>query len=227
MDLSKVHIFQESDSNTCGPCCLAMIYGLKGKDISLDDILKDFRHPKKGKPTYVPQLANHLNKHGLKTKILISTSKVLSPAWKNLSKDKIIENLKAWILVHKRNPWSKDVKFLLQYLQGGGDSEQISYGAQTIKEMLERGSLVLLCVDEDWIWGHRFKKEPTKRVIDDIAGKVEGHFVVVTGYKDHVFHVLDPFPTNIDNRHGEYDIDMSQLINASLTWDAEVIEIFK
>jgi ABC-type bacteriocin/lantibiotic exporter with double-glycine peptidase domain len=103
MDLPSVHIFQESDSNTYGSCCLAMVYALKGKNISLSNILNDFNHPKIGKATYVHQLANHLHKNRVKTKIVTSTSKVLSPAWRDIPKEKIIENLQAWIPVHRKN----------------------------------------------------------------------------------------------------------------------------
>lgn len=227
--LPKEHVFQESDSFTCGPCCLAMVYSYKGKKISLKDILNDFHHPEKGKPTYAPQLARHLNKNGVKTRLLTSTSHVLSPAWKNLPREEVIEQLKEWIALHPKNLWLMDAIHNLFFLQEGGNVEQVSYTAQTIREMLDRGSLVILCIDEDWVWEHRFKldKSKTKRVPNEVEGEVEGHFVLVTKYNGDTFHVLDPFPTNLENRHGEYDINMNQLTNASLTWDAEVIEVLR
>jgi len=223
----KVHIFQESDSYTCGPCCLAMVYSMKGKKISLKDILTDFHHPEKGEATYLPQLARHLNKEGIKTKVVISTSKALSPAWKDLTKEELITQLKEWIPLHPTNLWLMDVIHLLFYLQEGGEVKQESYSAKTIKEMIDRNSLVILCIDEDWVWEHRFKLKGDKRVINELEGGLEGHFVLVTGYEDNMFHVLDPFPTKIEGRHGEYDVDENQLINASLTWDAEILEIMK
>lgn len=225
--LPKEHVFQESDSFTCGPSCMAMVYAMKGKNITAEDILKDFGHPQKGKPSWVPQLATHFEKNGIKTKIFISTSQLASPSWKDLSKEKLINNLTKWQMSHKKHAWRKGVEFLIEYLKAGGDIELKSYTAQTIKAMIDRGSLVILCIDEDWVWGHRFKQVEGKRVVDDIEGQLEGHFVLVTEYKDNTFHVLDPFPTNLENRHGVYDIDMDQLTNASLTWDAEVIEVLK
>lgn len=227
MSNSPYHIFQASDSYTCGPCCLAMVYAMKGKDIKLQDILKDFHQPKRGKPTYTAQLVSHLHKNGIKTKLITSTSKVLSYAWADLPREKLIENIKEWLTFHKKTLWCKEVKNILSYLEEGGELEQKSYTSQTIKDILDRHSLVILCIDEDWAWGHRLAMVDGKRIVDDIKGKLEGHFVLVTGYKDNMFHVLDPFPTNIENRHGEYDIDVDQLTNASLTWDPEIIEILQ
>lgn len=226
MSKSPHHIFQASDSYTCGPCCLAMVYSMKGKKISLKDILSDFHHPEKGNPTYAAQLARHLHKNGIKTKLTTSTSKILSYAWRDLPRKELIENIKEWIMLHSGDLWRNAIIHILFYLQEGGELEQKSYTTQTIKEMLDRNSLVILCIDEDWAWGHRLKLVGDKRMIDDLEGALEGHFVLVTGYKDNMFHVLDPFPTNVENRHGEYDIECDQLANASLTWDPEVIEIF-
>lgn len=223
--LPPEHIFQESDSFTCGPCCLAMVYAKKGKKITLQDILKDFKHPTKGKPTYVMQLGSHLLKNGIKSKLIVSTSKVVSPAWKNISKKELISNLEKWLSLHPKAMWKMDVEYVIQYLKDGGDLLQESYSAETLKEMIDRNSLIILGVDEDWIWGHRFKLVGSERVIDEIGGYLEGHFVLVDGYNDKTFHVLDPFPTKVAERHGEYNVPMNTLINASLTWDSQILEI--
>lgn len=223
--LPKEHVFQESDSNTCGPCCMAMVYAIKGKKISVKDILKDFHQSEKGAPTYPPQVARHLIQHGLKTKITISNSQVISPAWKNVSREQLIENVKLWLTLHPKSDWYQNNLHTLFYLQEGGVISLQSYTSKTLKEMLDTGSLLILGVDEDWIWEHRFKIEGKKRVINEVEGQVEGHFVLVTGYKEEKFHVLDPFPTKIEHRHGEYDIAVDQLTNASLVWGATVVEI--
>ena len=101
------------------------------------------------------------------------------------------------------------------------------YSAATIRDALDTGAVVMVCVDEDWLWGHRLKRDDGKVTVNEISGKVEGHFVVVTGWKDEKFHVLDPFPTGIENRHGEYFVPDSDLVNASLTWDPQILVIAK
>jgi len=202
-----------------------MVYAKKGKHITLQDILKDFQHPTKGKPTFVAQLGMHLLENKIQNRLVVSISTLVSPAWKNASKEELIENMGKWLSAHPDDLWHEDVEHTLSYLQKGGELIQESYSKETIKEMIDRKSLVLIGVDEDWLWGHRFKLIGDKRVVDDIEGKREGHFVLVDGYNNEYFHVLDPFPTNLEDRHGQYNIPMNQLVNASLTWDGQLLEI--
>jgi hypothetical protein len=206
-----------------------MVYALKDKKISVDDILDDFHQDKKGMATYAPQLARHMQKNGLKTKVHVSGSRIASPAWADISRQELVEKLKDWLTCHPKDEWSLNNLFVLFYLQEGGDLAIESYTAESLKGMLDHGSTLIVCVDENWVWGHRLKRSPKGEEvqIDDIAGKLGGHFVVVTGYKGDQFRVLDPFPTNLPGRHGEYDIDVNQLTNASLTWDPQIIEILK
>lgn len=221
--LPKEHIFQESDSVTCGPCCLTMIYALKRKKVSFKEIMQDFHQTGKGQPTYPEQLARHLLKNGLTAKLIFSNSQVLSPAWKDLPNEEIIENLKEWLPLHPKHQWFFDVLYTLFFLQEGGSVQQESYTVQTIKSLLDQGYLIITGVDEDWIWEHRFKIAGNKRVIDEIEGEVEGHYVVITGYTDQNFNILDPFPTQIEGKHGSYGINQHQLLNASLFWGSTLI----
>jgi len=225
--IPKEHIFQEPRSDTCGPCCLAMVYALRKKQVRLEDILRDFKQDKMGDATYTAQLARHLEKNGLRTTVTVSSSKIVSPAWSGLSKTELIENLKLWLTLHPRDFWHLNNLYLLFYLQEGGTLNIASYTVGSLQAMLDKGSMLIVCVDEDWLWGHRLNRTPDDIVIDEAAGKLEGHFVVVTGYEENKFHILDPFPTNIKGRHGAYDVEAEKLLNASLTWDPEILEVAK
>lgn len=223
--LPSYHVFQGPHSDICGPCSLAMVYGIKGKQITLDDILRDFWLDRKGKPMWASQLVRHLHQHGLATTLTVSTSHVVSPAWADLPTEQLIDNLKTWLTLHPQDLWHLNNMNVLFYLQEGGQLNVASYTASSLKAMLDRGSVLILCIDEDWVWGHRLDRSQEEVRVDDLSGFVEGHFVVVTGYDGDMFHVLDPFPTNIEGRHGEYDIEDVRLVNASLTWDPQVIEV--
>jgi len=202
-----------------------MVYALRGKDIKLDDILNDFKQDQTGEATYVPQLARHLLENGLPTNLLISSSKIVSPAWRGLAKNELIARLKTWLTLHHDNFYHLNNLHFLFYLQEGGDLDVVSYNVDTLKTALDKGSTLIVCIDEDWVWGHRIKRTIDEVVVDDEAGVLEGHFVVVTGYEGNKFHVLDPFPTHIKGRHGAYDIDEYQFLNASLSWDPQIIEV--
>jgi len=225
IQLPKEHIFQKENDECCGPCCLSMVYKIKGKNISLGQILKDLKLGEKGLPTYPPQLARHLNSNGLRTKLTISNSQVISPAWANEVKSKVIENLKYWVTFQPKHDWHEFGLHALFYLQEGGEIELKSYGISDIKKMLDSGSTLILGVDEVFIWKHRFKEH--KAEIDEIKGKSYGHFIVVTGYKDNKFSVLDPYPTKIPNKYGSYEVNGNDLLNASLIWAATILEVLK
>jgi len=222
MKLPKEHIFQKPGDDNCGPCCLAMVYSLKGKQVPRDLNLK---LKKKGKTTYTPQLASYLLKNEIKPKLFISNPQVISPAWSNLPKEKIIKNLKSWLMINPKRGWKTFGRHLLTYLRNGGEIELKSYTTEDFKKLLDKGSLLVLCLDEVWLWGHRFIKGKAK--IDEIGGETHGHFVVVTKYNNGKFEIYDPYPTTVLGRFGVYWIDGNQLLNASLIWASTILEVKK
>lgn len=227
--LPPEHIFQKEDDHNCGPSCLVMVYRLLGKNISLKKILTDFRFERKGEATFPAQLARHLTKNGIKNKIYISNPQVIPPAWKDLPKEELVENIKTWLTLNisYEDIWSKYALHLLFYLQEGGEVILKSYNANDLKEMLDRKSLIIATIDEVWLWGHRIRTKGHKGIIDNFRAKTTGHFVLVKGHKGNKFQILDPYPTNIAGRYGSYEVEENQLINASLTWAATIIEVLK
>ncbi len=221
--LPPQHVFQKEDDDNCGPSCLAMIYRFKGRDYKVSKVLKDLNLEKNGEPTYPAQLARHLNKNNIKTKLTFSNSNIISPAWATWDNKQIIEALKDWVVLQPNHEWHKFALQTLFYLQEGGIIELKSYTVEDFKRMLDRGSLIILCIDEVWIWGHRMRTH--KAETDEIRGKSHGHFVVVTKYHQNTFTVLDPYPTNIESRHGSYTVEGHQLLNSSLIWASTILEI--
>jgi hypothetical protein len=202
-----------------------MVYAMKGKKITREEILRDFRHGEKGEFSYTPQLARHLLANGLPNRLHIAGSNFgLLPSWRGLTKEEVIDNLKVWLTLHAQDESHLDSLHILFYLQEGGEIAIEAYTADTLKSLLGNGSVLIVCIDEAWIWQHR-RRLDNKRVMDDLVGGREGHFVVITGYTGDMLHVLDPFPTNIPGRHGAYDIEANEIVNASLTWDPQIIEI--
>lgn len=222
-DLPSEHVFQQPDDSNCGPSTLEMVYRFKGIDRDVPQILKDFHFGPKGELTYPPQLARDLQRNGVKTNLLISSPSVVSPAWSEWNNDQLIDALKDWVTLNPEHEKHVLGLHTLFYLQEGGSIDIHSYAADDWKQMLDRKSLLIVGVDEVWLWGHRFKEFESE--IDDMKGKSDGHFVLVTGYTDNRFSVLDPYPTGLKNRNGQYEVEQSQLINASLLWEGMVVEV--
>jgi len=224
-NLPEEHIFQNVDDENCGPACLAMAYRILGKKVDVEEILKDLKIKKKGRPTFPPELAGHLLRNNIKTRLIISSPRIISPAWADLNNKELVKNLEVWLALQKnhRAIMYKFAKQLVPYVKSGGVVELKSYSSSDLKEMLDNGSLLILCVDEVWLWGHRLISFTSK--IDEFKGKSSGHYVLVKSYHGDKFEVYDPFPTKIPERNGIYWIDQNQLLNASLIWAATVLEI--
>lgn len=221
----KEHVYQEIDSDNCGPSCLSMVYKLKGQDISLEEISNDLKLGSKGECTYPPQLAGHLVNHGLKTNLLVSNSQFISPAWNKLGRQDLMDNLKNWLVFQPKHDWHLYGLHTLFYLEDGGHVELRSISVDYLKRTLEKGSILILCIDEVWIWGHRLKEHEGS--IDDLRSKSWGHFVVVKEYTGDKFSVLDPYPTNLPGKEGVYEVNGDDLVSAVLTWSGTIVEVLE
>lgn len=217
-------MFQAEDDQNCGPCCLQMLYLLKGKKRTVKEILADFHFEEKGRSTYPAQLARDLIRQGLQTKLTIANPRVIAPDWAGKSKAELIELLKQWLSLQDKHDWHLYALHLLFYLQEGGEVVLKPINEKDLQQMIDRGSLLLLAVDEVWLWGHRYKDK--KAEIDDVGGRTHGHFVLVKSRTGDQFSVFDPYPTIQPEAHGEYLVDGKKLVNALLTWSATVVEIF-
>ncbi len=221
--LPKEHVFQAENDQNCGPCCLQMIYSLKGKKRTVKEILADFHFEEKGRSTYPGQIARDLLRHGIRTKLTIANPRVISPAWVGKSRAELIELLKLWATLQDKHEWHLYGLHLLFYLQEGVEVVLKPIGQEDLQQMVDRQSLLILALDEVWLWGHRYKSK--KAEIDDLGGKTQGHFILVKSRKGDNFSVYDPYPTIQPDVNGEYEVDGKKLLNALLTWSATIIEV--
>ncbi|MDC0358720.1 hypothetical protein OAO01_07890 [Oligoflexia bacterium] len=114
-----------------------------------------------------------------------------------------------------------DVKHLISYLNVGGKLDLCTLDSKLVKKVLDRGSLIVTCLDEVWVWGHRFHEMK----LDDLRGATDGHIVVITQRGENGLSVLDPYPTFLPGLHGYYTIDPEKLAQATLMWDGMIIEV--
>ncbi len=219
------HLYQEVDSDNCGPCCLEMAYGFKNVDRKLRDILKDFHFGKKGKPTYPAQLARDAMKQGLKTRLIISNPRIIPPVWSNLPREKLVENVKDWLTLNPKHDWLAYGLHLLFYLLEGGDILLQSISVADLGKMISSGSILILGVDEVWLWGQRL--DGRKHRFDNFNGNTSGHFVLTREFDNDSFTVLDPYPTKLPGRMGRYVVSGNELLNSILIWSGTGLEILK
>jgi len=215
---------QTVGSKSCGPVCLLNIYTHLQLPITLEQIFKDL-HITESDNTYLPQLARHSLTLKLDSVILSSNPFTVSPAWKDKSKKEIITLLKSWVTHNNKDEWMLAAVFLLFFLQEGGNLQIVDLSTAIIDEYLDKGYLLLSCIEESWLWEKR--KVINKVEYDDIKGHARGHFVVVYGKENDNYLVSDPYPTHIKGREGLYEINKQKLLVSTLVWNKEILAVKK
>lgn len=176
--------------------------------------------------TSLGHIATYFQKLGLKTTLHTSDIIIFDPTWKNLNSEKLIQKLTlrqpfiqhgwydqetlitivdGYIQYLKKHGTITlsiiDVSYLLQYLQQGPIFMSVSY------------NVLNHCAKYD------FSKTNTP---DDIKGLPSTHAIIISGYKDGFFDVVDP-----DFEFGGYrKISESQLIAAYYLAQTDMDSLF-
>jgi len=211
-------------SKTCGPVSLLNIYTHLQVPITLEVILKELNITETDS-TYLSQLARNCNSHGLNTIILSSNPHIVSPTWKDKSKEEMISFLKEWAIHNSKDEWLKACLFLLFYLQEGGIVKIIDLSTQVIDEYLDKGYILLSCLEESWLWEKR--KIEGKSEYDDVKGHTRGHFVVIYEKQGEDYLLSDPYPTKIEGKEGLYKVNKQKLLVSTLVWNSEILAVKK
>ena len=215
---------QKIGTKACGPVCLLNVYKHFRIKKSLDEILRDLKIDDKI-TTYPAQLATHLIGSGLKTVFINSSPFVIYPSWSGKPSKTIADRLQKWIKLNKSDRWLKNSRHLLSYLNKNGEIMIIDLTTEAIDNFLDKGYLLICCLEESWIWGER--KIPNTNKFDDVKGKTRGHYVILYGKDKNNYLVSDPFPTGLKNREGLYSLDKAKLLVATLVWTGQIIAVKK
>lgn len=213
---------QTVGSKSCGPVCLANIYSYFGVKTDLKKILKDLDIDDRS-TTYPAQLAIHIMSQGLETVFLNSNPFTVSPDWKEKTNTEIIERLGKWLKLNKKNRWYKNCQYLHTYLKKGGQFKITDLTTKLIDEYINKGYLILCCIEESWIWEKR-KITGTDKY-HDVKGAPRGHFIVLYGEEKNDYLVSDPFPTGLKNKQGLYKLNKDKLLISSLVWTGQIVVI--
>ncbi len=215
---------QAANSNSCGPVCVQNIYEHFGMIKTLQQINADLNITPET-VTFMSQLARTLHFHGLQTRIHTCNPHYLTYEWKNLNEGQLIEKIKKWITHVRGHNWMTDCIQFLFYLQEGGKVTIENVSATLIDSILEKGNVVLCCVEDSWLWEKR--KIVGSQDFDDIKGQGTGHFITVYGSEGNEYLLSDPYPTNLKGKNGLYKTSKEHLLTCILMFNPQVLEIGK
>lgn len=223
----------EQLKNTCGHSCLQEVLAYYRDKRSLGSILKEVKMIK-GTGITVPQIAEYAVRQGYKTRLYLYSFANIDPTWKSLSKKQIVNKLKKRIKYVQKagrkdyiggyvRPWDElSCKSLLSFIKLGGELIITPITKELIISHLKKKMPVIVCLNST---AHFGEKREYDGKWDDIKGKCTGHFVVVAGYRDGKFYVI-----NTDSKWRlakEYYCNEDKLMNDVLSWNPSMIVVYK
>lgn len=189
---------------------------------SLDDVKKEISVyvTTEGKPlgTSIGHIGSYWQSQGFETKIHCVDVEIFDRTWQSLSKEELIKNLNArkdYIKHHKYN------KEIMDYIIDGY-IEFIKKGGSITLPIIDENYLYTLLVQDPFIASvnYNFLQDAPKLVYpqipsgqmreDSIEGETSTHAIIISGYDDGDFIIVDPYPKTA----GRQKISSAQLIGA-------------
>ena len=180
----KVKRFRQIGS-TCGQTSLRAVLDYFGLKFSLSEILKGVRLYKTG--TYIEDMALFAKSLGFKTKIITFDPEFFDPTWANLPQKSLLRKYKR-SMKFKRGRKRKREK-ILNYLKKGEKYSLQIPSRKLLFSYLKKKIPPILCIFSTIL---RKEKRRKNSKLNDIAGKPMGHFVVLMGYENKKFIIMDP-----------------------------------
>ncbi|MEQ8821534.1 MAG: hypothetical protein RLY93_14950 [Sumerlaeia bacterium] len=229
----KIH--RQPDDVTCGPTCLQAIYAYHGDEISLKDVIAQApQFPEGG--TLAVFLGCHALERGYDATIYTHNVHVFDPTWfgeNHRPQVDIGEKLR-----QQRDSKSNNERLLdatagyLKFLTMGGRLRMRDLSHELLAEhIVEDGMPLLTGLNATFLYrSARERFEGRVAILDDVAGEVAGHFVVLCGMDSERRRVLvaDPLHTNpyAENDHFYWvatEHAIAAILLGIVTYDANLL----
>jgi hypothetical protein len=165
------------------------------------------------KGTSIGHMASYLIKLDLKVTLHTVDIQVFDQTWKGLSKVELLNNLKARQASLKHPEYDKEgiaaiIEGYRMFLDAGGKMVMPIIDEEYLYNLLIQGPFLAVVSYNflnqtskyAWVEGN------DKPIQDPVKGKPSTHMIVVNGYKDHQFQIMDP----------DYEFGGRRWINSSL-----------
>jgi len=224
-----VRRFAQPDDVTCGPTCLAQVYGYYGHEKGLRDVIRDVpRNPDGG--TLGVYLGTSALRDGFDAWIYSYNLRVFDPTWHHLARKPLLHKLQKRLAAVESVRLRRTLEAYAEFLELGGRVVFREFSKKLLVGLLERGRPILCGLSATYLY--RSKREFQNR-FDDVRGTPVGHFVVICGYypRSDRFMVRDPSSHIPFSRSGRYSVDAERLVAAILlgdvTYDADLLVLAK
>ena len=226
--MGTIPIEPQPDTTTCGPTCLHALYRHFGRDVPLDQIIKEIERLDHG-GTLDVFLANHALARGFEATIYTYNLEVFDPVWFADRGTDLADKLNAQARVKRREKLRIATAGYLDYLAAGGEIRFADLNRALLRRLLKRGDPVLTGLSATYLFRSSREWGPDDED-DDIRGEPVGHFVLLTRYDPQTREILiaDPMHPNPQGSQN-YRIHIDRVIGAillgALTYDANLLVI--
>lgn len=227
----ELGILRQPDDTTCGPTCLHAVYRYYGDEMALPDVIGQIRRLDHG-GTFSVYLGTHALSRGYSVTLYTYNLQVFDPTWFHLSRDVMIDRLRARRAAKSMTPLVAAHDAYLEFLEAGGEVEFEDLTAKLIRGFLKGGVPIITGLSATYLYKAMREHGPLAED-DDIRGDPSGHFVVLCGYdkEDRTVLVADPLHPNPAFQGLQYVVEIDRLVCAILlgilTHDADMLIIEK
>ncbi|UCD04571.1 MAG: C39 family peptidase [Candidatus Woesearchaeota archaeon] len=177
----NVPLFKQSKKNACGLTTFRSILKYNDLDFSEEELEKKvdgLKNEEGYQGALSINMATFARTLGFKINIYIYNLEIIKPEWINLSNEELIENLKKEYPARKQ--LSKEIISAMIDLLEAKENIRIKYPSlNDLKEYIDKQIPILISVNAGIFY-------------EDNTLKKEGHYLIVIGYENDEFIIIDP-----------------------------------
>ena len=228
---SRLHfqISAQPTNSTCGPTCLHAVLAYHGDQHTLTEVIAGVPSLEFG-GTLAVLLGNFALQHGYEAILYTYDLIVFDPSWFRPGAPPLAERLRAQMKAKTKPKLRMASEAYLEFIERGGSIRMEDMTPGLIRKYLKRSCPILVGLSSTYLYNERRELEDGQQ--DDIAGKPQGHFVVLCGYDSESRSVLvaDPLqPNPLAKLEQKYEVDLDRVMCAIMlgivTYDGNLLVI--
>ncbi len=228
---SRLHfqISAQPTNSTCGPTCLHAVLAYHGDTHTLAEVIAGVPSLEHG-GTLAVLLGNYALKQGYEAILYTYNLIVFDPSWFRPGAPPLADRLRAQMQAKTKPKLRLASQAYLEFLERGGSIRMEDMTPALIRKYLKRSCPILVGLSSTYLYNERRELDDGQQ--DDVAGKPQGHFVVLCGYDSDQRSVLvaDPLqPNPMAALEQRYEVDLDRVMCAIMlgivTYDGNLLVI--
>ncbi len=216
--LLDVPPLRQPDDFSCGPTCLHKVLRTYGDSRSFDEVSARVQREQSGGTlgVFLGQAALDL---GYDATLYSYNLRVCDPTWQGLASGPLADKLAARATKVTQPKLRSSIEALARFVRSGGSVRLDELSSELLVSLLDGGHPIVCGLSATYLY--QTPRTNPQGGSDDVGGEPEGHFLVVSGYRQYGRHfvVSDPYRGLPMTVTGTYEVGAQRLLNAILLGD--------